>query len=133
METSVIIVDDDKDTVTIFQEFLEYKGFKVLGVGHNGKDAVNLYNKLKPDVVLLDMMMPEFNGVYGLANIRKIDPDSKIIIVTADKTKETEAKLIEMNASAIFYKPYEIDNIVNTIEDVLNIKNSELLKPKIIS
>ncbi len=79
------------------------------------------------------MMMPEFNGVYGLANIRKIDPDSKIIIVTADKTKETEAKLIEMNASAIFYKPYEIDNIVNTIEDVLNIKNSELLKPKIIS
>ena len=133
METSVIIVDDDKDTVTIFQEFLEYKGFKVLGVGHNGKDAVNLYNKLKPDVVLLDMMMPEFNGVYGLANIRKINPDSKIIMITANKTKETKEKLTEMNASAILYKPYEIDNVVKTIKDVLNTANSESLKPKIVS
>jgi len=133
LETSIIIVDDDKDTVTVFQEFLEYKGFKVLGVGHNGKDAVDLYNELRPDVVLLDVMMPEFNGIYGLENIRKINPDSKIIMVTADKTKETEAKLIKMNASAIFYKPYEIDNVVNAIKDVLNTKNPELLKPKIVS
>jgi len=133
METSIIIVDDDKDTVTVFQEFLEFKGFKVLGVGYNGKDAVELYNNFKPDVVLLDVMMPEFNGIYGLANIRKINPDSKIIMITANKTKETKEKLTEMNASAILYKPYEIDNVVKTIKDVLNTKNSESLKPKIIS
>jgi len=133
LETSIIIVDDDKDTVSVFQEFLEFKGFKVLGVGYNGKDAVELYNNFKPDVVLLDVMMPEFNGIYGLANIRKINPDSKIIMITANKTEKTKEKLIEMNASAILFKPYEIDNLVNTINDVLNTKNSELLKPKIVS
>ena len=133
METSIIIVDDDKDTVTVFQEFLEFKGFKVLGVGYNGKDAVELYNNFKPDVVLLDVMMPEFNGFYALQKIREVKSDAKIIMITADKTKKTEERLIEMNASAILYKPYEIDNLVKTIKDVLNIKNSESLKPKIIS
>jgi len=82
---------------------------------------------------MLDVMMPEFNGIYGLENIRKINPDSKVIMITADKTKETEEKLIQMNASAIFYKPYEIDNVVKTIKDVLNTANSESLKPKIVS
>jgi len=133
METSIIIVDDDKDTVSVFQEFLEFKGFKVLGVGYNGKDAVELYNNFKPDVVLLDVMMPEFNGFYALQKIREVKSDAKIIMITADKTKKTEERLIEMNASAILYKPYEIDNLVKSIKDVLNTKNSESLKPKIIS
>jgi len=133
METSIIIVDDDKDTVSVFQEFLEFKGFKVLGVGYNGKDAVELYNNFKPDVVLLDVMMPEFNGFYALQKIREVKSDAKIIMITADKTKKTEERLIEMNASAILYKPYEIDNLVKTIKDMLNTKNSESLKPKIIS
>ena len=125
MEISVIIVDDDKDTVEIFEDFLKFKGFNVLGIGHNGKDAVDLYEKFKPDVVLLDVMMPEFSGFYGLENIRKIDPDSKVIMVTADMTQKTEEKLIQLNASAVLYKPYEIDEVVNTI---IKVNNGEKLE-----
>jgi DNA-binding response OmpR family regulator len=120
MQTSLIIIDDDKDTVEIFEDYLEFKGFNVLGVGHNGKDAVDLYDKFKPDVVLMDVMMPEYSGFYGLENIRKINPDSKIIMVTADMTEETEEKLTQLNASAILYKPYEIDDVINTIKKVLS-------------
>ncbi|MFB5598235.1 MAG: response regulator [Nitrosopumilaceae archaeon] len=118
MQINLIIVDDDKDTVEIFEDFLKFKGFNVLGVGHNGKDAVNLYDKFKPDVVLMDVMMPEYSGFYGLENIRKINPDAKVIMVTADLTEQTEEKLAELNASAVLYKPYEIDDVVNTINKV---------------
>lgn len=118
MQLNLLIVDDDVDTVEIFKEFLEIKGFNVIGTGKNGKEAVEKYQELKPEVVLLDVMMPDYDGVYGLQNIRKINPHANVIMVTADKTVKTETKLKELNASAILYKPYEIDDVVATINRV---------------
>ena len=116
--TKVIVVDDDRDTVEVFTEYLGIKGIEVLGKGHNGKEAVELYKEHKPEIVLLDVMMPEFDGFYGLQNIRKINPDAKVIMVTADMTTDTEKKLEELKASAVLYKPYEIDSVVETIDKV---------------
>ena len=116
--TSVIIVDDDRGTVEVFCEYLQTKGIDVLGVGYDGHQTIELYKQLKPDVVLLDVMMPDYDGFYGLEKIREIDPSAKVIVVTADLTEETEKKLKELNASAIAYKPYDIQNIVETIDKV---------------
>ena len=116
--TSVIVVDDDRDTVEVFCEYLSIKDVKVLGRGYDGKTAVELYKKLKPDVVLLDVMMPDYDGFYGLEQIRAIDPAAKVIMVTADLTSDTEKKLIELKASAMIYKPYEIDSVIETIQKV---------------
>lgn len=116
--TSVIVVDDDRDTVEVFCEYLAIKDIKVLGRGYDGKTAVELYKQLKPDVVLLDVMMPDYDGFYGLEQIRKLDPAAKIIMVTADLTSDTEKKLVELKASAMIYKPYEIDSVIETIETV---------------
>ncbi len=114
----VIVVDDDKDTVEVFCEYLAIKNITVLGRGYSGKDAVELFKEKKPDIVLLDVMMPEYDGFFGLKNIRKLDPNAKIIMVTADLTSDTEKQLKELQASAILYKPYEIDSVVDTIEQV---------------
>lgn len=114
----VIVVDDDKDTVEVFCEYLAIKNINVLGRGYSGKDAVELFKEKKPDIVLLDVMMPEYDGFFGLKNIRKLDPNAKIIMVTADLTSDTEKQLKELQASAILYKPYEIDSVVDTIEQV---------------
>jgi len=114
----VIVVDDDVDTVEVFCEYLEIKDITVVGRGHSGKQAIELYEKLKPDLVLLDVMMPEYDGFYGLAHIKKINPDAKVIMVTADLTYDTEKKLKESNASAVIYKPYEIDSVIETIHRV---------------
>ena len=119
MQVSVIVIDDDVDSVEIFSEYLKIKEIEVVGRCANGFDAVTLYQKLKPDVVLLDVMMPDFDGFYGLEEIRKIDPDAKIIMVTADHTEASAKKLKELNASAVVYKPYEIDKIVDVITRVL--------------
>lgn len=116
--TKVIVVDDDRDTVEVFCEYLSIKDIQVLGKGFSGKDAVNLYKELKPEIVLLDVMMPDYDGFYGLRNIREYDPQAKVIMVTADLTSDTEKKLKELNASAVLYKPYEIDSVVTTIDKV---------------
>jgi DNA-binding response OmpR family regulator len=116
--TSVIVVDDDRDTVEVFCEYLAIKDIEVLGRGYDGKTAVELYKKHTPDVVLLDVMMPDYDGFYGLENIRKINPEAKIIMVTADLTSDTEKKLVDLKASAMIYKPYEIDSVIETIEKV---------------
>ncbi|RDJ31719.1 MAG: response regulator [Crenarchaeota archaeon] len=115
MQPSLLIVDDDLDTVEIFKEFLEIKGFNVIGTGKNGKEAVEKYQELKPSVVLLDVMMPDYDGIYGLQGIRKIDPDANVIMVTADKTTKTEERLKDLNANDVLYKPYEIDDVVSAI------------------
>lgn len=115
MQPSLLIVDDDLDTVEIFKEFLEIKGFNVIGTGKNGKEAVEKYQELKPAVVLLDVMMPDYDGVYGLHNIKRIDPNANVIMVTADKTTKTETRLKELNANAVLYKPYEIEDVISAI------------------
>ncbi len=115
---TVIVIDDDVDTVEVFCEYLEIKDITVVGRGHNGKKAIDLYAKLNPDIVLLDVMMPEYDGFYGLAHIKKINPDAKVIMVTADLTYDTEKKLKDLNASAVIYKPYEIDSVIETIHKV---------------
>ena len=119
MTTNVIVIDDDRDTVEIFVDYLELKGINVMGMGHSGKDAIELYLKHKPDVVLLDVMMPEYDGFFGLTNIIKQDPNAKVVMVTADMTDDTREKLTELKASGILYKPYEINTVLKTIEKVL--------------
>ena len=114
----VIVVDDDVDTVEVFCEYLEIKDITVLGRGYNGKTAVELYEQYRPDIALLDVMMPEYDGFYGLEHIKKINPDAKVIMVTADLTYDTEKQLKALNASAVIYKPYEIDSVIDTIQRV---------------
>ena len=120
MKTKVVLVDDDIDTLEIFRDYLEMKGVDVIETGNNGKTAVELFLKHKPDVVLLDVMMPEYDGFFGLENILKRDSDAKVVMVTADKTTKTREKLMGLNASAILYKPYEINTVLETIEKVKN-------------
>lgn len=126
MSISVVIVDDDVDTVDIFEEYLELQGFNVLAKGTDGKEAIELYEKHQPDVLCSDIMMPNYDGFYAMENIRKKFPNAKIILVTADLTTETRQKLKSSDASAVIFKPYDIDKVVKTINDVVEGKNSTL-------
>ena len=118
--TSVIIVDDDNTLVKVFEQYLKLNNINVLGRCYDGKEAVTLYEKLKPDVVLLDIMMPLHDGFYALEKIKEIDPDAKVIAVTADLTEDTEKKLENLKVSGIIYKPYDMKDILITIENVAN-------------
>lgn len=114
-QVTAIVIDDDLDTVELFAEYLEIKGVKVLGKGYDGQQAAELYEKLKPDIVFLDIMMPRYDGFYALEKIRQINPQAKTVMVTADLTADTARKLEKWSGIALVYKPYEFDDIMTVI------------------
>jgi DNA-binding NarL/FixJ family response regulator len=115
---TAVVVDDDVDIVEVFCEYLEIKDIQVVGRGHNGKTAVELYKKYNPDIVFLDLMMPDYDGSYALKNIRAINPKSKVIIVTADSSYETIEKIRKLNPTKIFVKPCDLKKIVQAVSDI---------------
>jgi len=123
---TAIVVDDEKDVLDVFCEFLSVKDINVLATGNNGLDAVNLYKRFKPDVVLMDLIMPQYDGFYGLEKIRQYDPNSKVIIFSASLTPEYIKILREMKASAITQKPYDMDLVIKLIGKIVNGKAIDL-------
>jgi len=116
---NVLVIDDDLNTVEVFSEFLELSDVKVVGKGYNGKEAVELYSQLlKPDIVFLDVMMPDYDGFYALEKIREINPNAVVMIVTADLTSETEQKLKELKPNFTIYKPFDIQQILEQIDEL---------------
>ena len=113
----VIVVDDDVDTVKVFSEFLRLKGIDVIGEGYNGKQAFELFQELRPDVVILDMRMPEYDGKYAIDAIKKVDPNAKIIVVTG----YSDYRLDKGEVSAIFQKPYDIDLVIDEIHKLVTV------------
>jgi len=119
---SVIVIEDNVDSMGVLCEFLQIKDLDVIGRGKNGQDAIKLYNQLRPDAVIMDVMMPEFDGYYGLEGIKKNDPNATVVMVTADKTDVTRKKLMKLNASAILYKPNDVNKIKPTVEKLIDKK-----------
>lgn len=114
---NVIIIDDDQEVVDCLSESLCLKGVHVLGTANDGIQAVKLYAKLKPDIVIMDVMMPKYDGFYGVKNILEINPDAKIIMISGNMSA-FEKKLRKLNVSAIISKPYYIDEIIEIIGKV---------------
>ena len=119
--TKVIIVDDDPDTVEVFSEYLGLKGIKVLGTAYNGKEAVEQYQELKPDIVFMDLKMPEYDGIYGIKHIRKKDSQAKIIVVTGNPARESDPELKTLKPNAILFKPFNIEEILDEVNKLMNV------------
>ncbi len=110
--TRVIVIDDDHDAVRSLSTLLEIKGVEVEGKGYDGKDAIDLYKDLRPDAVLLDMLMPEYDGKYAIRKIKNDDPDAKIVVLTAYKPNY---EFEENEVAAVFEKPYKISEVIEAI------------------
>lgn len=128
MSPSVIIIDDDPDVTEVLSEFLRLRSIDVLSTGHDGKDAVELYKKHKPDVVIMDLTMPEYDGLYGVQNIRKLDPNARVVILTGSITYDAQKKLSDAGVSAIVEKPFGPNNLIEIIDmvslgDTVKLKN----------
>lgn len=121
-QITAIIIDDDKGITTVFRDYLQIYGITTLGIGHDGKSVVDLYQKTKPDVVFLDVIMPNYDGFYGLEKIKQFDPNARIIMVTADLTQETHDRLVSLGANMIIHKPFEIEEILMFINRITQLE-----------
>ncbi|KAF6242717.1 hypothetical protein C6988_05880 [Nitrosopumilus sp. b1] len=113
-----VIVDDDKETVMLFSELLQSNDIEVVGTGYNGQDATFLYQKLKPDVVFLDVNMPVYDGIYGLKRIREMSNEAVVIITTNKMTISSQLALNKLKPSAIIREPIDIDEILRTVNQL---------------
>jgi two-component system, chemotaxis family, chemotaxis protein CheY len=114
MQRSVIVIDDDEDTVRLFSEFLEESDIKVLGGGYDGTTAIKLYKETKPDVVLIDIMMPNGTGFHAIRKIQEVNPDAKFIVVSGVSDYLTEEKLEKLGIPLI-QKPFNLKQILSII------------------
>lgn len=119
-QITAIVVDDDIDTLDVFCEYLELFQFRIVGKANNGEKVAELYLTFKPDVIFLDVMMNNYDGIYALEQVRKVNPDAIVIMVTADLTKDTADKLAHLKASAVIYKPFDIKNVTSVAEELVS-------------
>lgn len=118
MKPKVIIIDDDTESAEILSDLLSLRSIEVLGMGYNGHDAVELYQKCSPDVVIMDYWMPDFDGQYGLENIRNLDSNAKVIILTGSPDNDCNEELFELKPSAIIQKPFNTNKLVELIDKI---------------
>ncbi len=120
MNGSVILIDDDEDILDLLSEYLLLEDFNIVGTGTDGLQAVNLYAKLKPDFVLMDISMPNYDGLYGLEHIKKIDSNASIIILTGNSDKSITQKIMQLKPTVILEKPYPVEKLVNLLKSIKN-------------
>ena len=104
----VLIVDDELEVRQILQEFLAHRGYEVYAA-ESGPEALNALDTFKPDVVLLDVSMPEMDGVETLKRIVALQPTLPIIMVTANADVGITSKLLGLGAADYIPKPFDLE------------------------
>lgn len=111
----VLIVDDAAFMRMALKKILESNGFEVAGEAENGQIGVRKYKELNPDVVTLDITMPEMDGIAALKEIKKIDSKAKIIIVSAMGQESYVREAIMCGAMSFIVKPFTSEHVVKTL------------------
>jgi len=117
--TKIIIIDDEVDYTEILSDYCEMNDIEVVGIGHNGQDAINLFESNSPDLVLLDLSMPKFDGFYFLDHIKEKNHQVEIIILTGLLTESDVKKLNQHNIFSTLIKPVDPDEIMKKIKNSL--------------
>jgi len=120
MNGSVILIDDDEDILDLLSEYLLLEDFNIMGTGTDGLQAVNLYTKLKPDFVLMDIAMPNYDGLYGLEHIKKIDSNASVIVLTGNSDKSITQKIMQLKPTMVLEKPYPVEKLVSLLKSIKN-------------
>ena len=117
----ILIVDDASFMRGSLKFIVENAGHEVVGLAKNGREALELYKKLKPDLVTLDILMDEMDGFSALTAFRDLDHEAKVIMVTALGQDEKQAEARKLGASGYIRKPFTMTDISDEIEKVLGI------------
>lgn len=120
MERTVLVVDDLAFVRKTLIEVLTRNHFQVVGEAKNGKEAIDLYQKLKPELVTMDIVMPELGGIEATKHITKIDKAAKVVIVSAMGQENMIMDAINAGAKDFILKPFTEDEIIKTLEHVLS-------------
>ncbi|MEQ8878731.1 MAG: response regulator [Cyclobacteriaceae bacterium] len=124
MNMKLLIVDDSSVMQRTIQKNLVDYGLEIVGTASNGIQAIELVKKHKPDVITMDITMPEMDGITCLENIMAIHPDTKVMMITALSDKLTGLQALEKGARGFIYKPVNSENLTRALDKLLKRKVS---------
>ncbi|RKX42798.1 MAG: two-component system response regulator [Thermotogae bacterium] len=118
MAKSLLIVDDAAFMRMLLKDIISKAGYEVVGEAANGVDAVEKYKELKPDVVTMDITMPEMNGIEAIKKIKEIDPNAKIIVCSAMGQQAMVVEAIQAGAKDFIVKPFQHSRVIEALQKV---------------
>jgi two-component system chemotaxis response regulator CheY len=120
MKKRILILDDEKDVREILKNLIESDPrFKVIGEASNGKEALEQYKKLKPDLITVDLIMPKFDGLQTVKDILNYDAGARVIVVTALLDKKVLNKAFELGVMDYIAKPFQVERVLSSLESLL--------------
>jgi two-component system chemotaxis response regulator CheY len=111
-----LVVDDSPVMRIMLQEMLIGLGHQVVAEACDGAEALRMYRANKPDLVTLDISLPDMDGLAVLQNLRRADPNAKVMIVTGNDQKAIETKALAMKALGVLHKPFDSNELSSIIE-----------------
>jgi two-component system chemotaxis response regulator CheY len=119
MSHKILIVDDAAFMRMMIKEILHKNGYTVVGEAQDGAQAVEKYKELRPDLVTMDITMPEMDGIHALKEIRAFDPNAKIIMCSAMGQQAMVIDAIQAGAKDFIVKPFQADRVIEAIKKTL--------------
>ena len=119
MAKNILICDDAAFMRMMIKDILSKNGYTVAGEAENGVKAVEKYNELKPDLVLMDITMPEMDGIQALKNIKAADSSAKVIMCSAMGQQAMVIESIQAGAKDFIVKPFQAERVLEAVKKVV--------------
>ena len=119
MNHTVLVCDDDIFMLTMISDILSQAGFEVVGEAESGLQAVEKYRVLKPDLVTMDIVMPDMGGIEAVREICKNDPEAKILMCSAMGQQALVVEAIQAGAKDFVVKPFQPSRVLEAVQRVL--------------
>ncbi|MFI5247165.1 MAG: response regulator [Nitrospirales bacterium] len=116
--TKILIIDDEQGIRDLLDTLLRRKGYDVV-VAENGREGLKVFRRERPDVVVLDLKMPGMDGLTVLQEIRHLDPNKPVIILTGAGTPETEQQVRALGATEFVEKEFSLHRLGDSLKRLL--------------
>ncbi len=120
MSKGIMIVDDAAFMRMMLKDILTKNGFNVIGEAENGVQAVEKYSELNPDLVLMDITMPEMDGIQAVKNIKQNNPSANIVMCSAMGQQSMVVESIQAGAKDFIVKPFDPERVIEAVNKALN-------------
>ena len=119
MAKNILICDDDAFMRMMIKDILTKNGYNIVGEAENGAKAVEKYAELKPDLVLMDITMPEMDGIEALKKIKAADANASIIMCSAMGQQAMVIESIQSGAKDFIVKPFQADRVLEAVKKAI--------------
>ena len=119
MAKNVLIVDDAAFIRMMINDILTKNGYNIAAEAENGKVAVDKYNEVKPDLVLMDITMPDMDGIQALKAIKGNDPNAQVIMCSAMGQQAMVIEAIQSGAKDFIVKPFQAERVLEAVKKVI--------------